>query len=167
MNSKFCSTTTKHKRGFIYFIFKDFIYLFMRDTEKEKMPLAFYLFIHKRHRDTGRERHRQREKLASCMEPDIGLDPGSPGSHPGPKAGAKPLSHPGIHVFYFNGRSFNKYFDACTMWKFLSCWVFLFCFLFFWGFFRGLSEQLCTSFIPIPFLSFFLFPQYTFWSTCF
>ncbi|CAD7666750.1 unnamed protein product [Nyctereutes procyonoides] len=28
--------------------------------------------------------------------PDLGLDPGSPGSRPGPKAGAKPLRHPGI-----------------------------------------------------------------------
>ena len=26
----------------------------------------------------------------------MGLDPGSPGSRPGPKAGAKPLHHPGI-----------------------------------------------------------------------
>ena len=29
-------------------------------------------------------------------EPDEGFDPGSPGSRPGPKAGAKPLRHPGI-----------------------------------------------------------------------
>ena len=29
-------------------------------------------------------------------EPDVGFDPGSPGSRPGPKAGAKPLSHPDI-----------------------------------------------------------------------
>ena len=29
-------------------------------------------------------------------EPDVGFDPGSPGSRPGPKAGAKPLHHPGI-----------------------------------------------------------------------
>ena len=29
-------------------------------------------------------------------EPDVGSDPGSPGSRPGPKAGAKPLRHPGI-----------------------------------------------------------------------
>ncbi|CAK7314218.1 hypothetical protein VULLAG_LOCUS18148 [Vulpes lagopus] len=29
-------------------------------------------------------------------EPDVGFDPGSPGSRPGPKAGAKPLCHPGI-----------------------------------------------------------------------
>ena len=40
------------------FIFKDFIYLFMRDTQRE------------------RQRHRQREKQAPCREPDAGLDPG-------------------------------------------------------------------------------------------
>ena len=49
----------------------------MRDTERE------------------RQRHRQREKQAPCREPDVGLNPGSPGSHPGLKGGAKPLSHPG------------------------------------------------------------------------
>ena len=42
----------------------------MRDTEG------------KRGRDTGRER----EKQAPCREPDVGLDPGSPGSGPGLKA---------------------------------------------------------------------------------
>ena len=31
-------------------------------------------------------------------EPDVGLDPRSPGPCPGPKAGAKPLRHPGIPV---------------------------------------------------------------------
>ena len=51
----------------IYFL-KDFIYLFMRDTERE------------------RQRHRQREKQAPCREPDMGLNPGSPGSRPGLKA---------------------------------------------------------------------------------
>ena len=39
---------------------------------------------------------RGREKQAPHQEPDAGLDPGTPGSRPGPKAGAKPLSHPGI-----------------------------------------------------------------------
>ena len=29
-------------------------------------------------------------------EPHVGFDPGSPGWRPGPKAGAKPLCHPGI-----------------------------------------------------------------------
>ena len=46
-------------------------------------------------RDTERERG-QREKQAPCRGSDGGLDPGTPGSRPGPKAGAKPLNHPGI-----------------------------------------------------------------------
>ena len=32
----------------------------------------------------------------------MGFDPGSPGSRPGPKAGAKPLRHPGIPIKVFN-----------------------------------------------------------------
>ena len=45
--------------------------------------LRFNLFIHERERQ--RQRHRQREKQALCGEPDMGLDPRSPGSGPGPK----------------------------------------------------------------------------------
>ena len=45
---------------------------------------------------TQRQRHRQREKQAPCREPDVGLDPGTPGSCPEPKADAQLLSHPGI-----------------------------------------------------------------------
>ena len=45
--------------------------------------LRFYLFIH---RDRERERQRHREKQAPCREPDVGLDPGSPGSRPGLQA---------------------------------------------------------------------------------
>ena len=50
-------------------------------------------------RDTEREREAETQakgEQAPCREPDVGLDPGTPGSCPGPKAGAKPLSHPGI-----------------------------------------------------------------------
>ena len=49
-------------------------------------------------RDTKREAETQAEGEAGSMhqEPDVGFDPGSPGSRPGPKAGAKPLRHPGI-----------------------------------------------------------------------
>ena len=43
--------------------------------------LRFYLFIH-RHRERERQRHRERGKQAPCREPDAGLDPWSPGSHP-------------------------------------------------------------------------------------
>ena len=42
----------------------------------------------------------ERERQAPCQEPDVGLDPGTPGSLPGPKAGAKPPSHPGIPQIY-------------------------------------------------------------------
>ena len=62
------------------------------------------LFIHDRHRERERERerqrHRQREKQAPCREPDVGLNPGTPGSCLGPKVGAKPLSHPGIPTIF-------------------------------------------------------------------
>ena len=67
------------------FFFKDFIYLFMIVTQWE----------------TERQRHRQREKQTPCREPDVGFNPRSPGSRPGPKAGAKPLRHPGIPIIIF------------------------------------------------------------------
>ena len=64
-----------------FFIFKilflRFIYLFTRDTE------------------TGRDTGRGRSRL-HAGSPYVGLDPRTPGSRPGPKAGAKPLSQPGI-----------------------------------------------------------------------
>ena len=43
----------------------------------------------------------EREKQVPCREANMGLDPMSPGSHPGPKAGAKLLSHPGISVYEY------------------------------------------------------------------
>ena len=53
-------------------------------------------------RDTERrQRHRQREEQAPHRELDVGLDPRTPGSRPGPKADAQPLSHPGIPVVPF------------------------------------------------------------------
>ena len=62
-------------------------------------------------RDTEREAetHRQKEKQAPRRKPDVGLDPWTPGSHPGPKGGAKPLSHPWIPPVEF--------FFAC-IWSF-------------------------------------------------
>ena len=53
----------------------------MRNTHRE------------RSRDRGRDR--EREMQASCREPNMGLDPGTPGSHPELKADAQPLSPPG------------------------------------------------------------------------
>ena len=51
-----------------------------------------------REAETQAERSRQREAGSMHREPDVGIDPGSPGSRPGPKAGAKPLRHPGIPI---------------------------------------------------------------------
>ena len=39
---------------------------------------------------------RDRNKQAPCREPDVGLNPGTPGSHLGPKAEAQLLRHPGV-----------------------------------------------------------------------
>ena len=52
-------------------------------------------------RETERQRHRQREEQAPFREPDVGFNPRTPGSHPGLKADAQPLSHPGVprHIF--------------------------------------------------------------------
>ena len=52
-------------------------------------------------RDTERERERDRGRSrlhagSPTWDSILGLDPGTPGLRPGPKAGAKPLSHPGI-----------------------------------------------------------------------
>ena len=52
-------------------------------------------------RDTKREREAETQaagEAAPCEEPDVGLDPRIPGSHPELQAEAKPLSPPGILV---------------------------------------------------------------------
>ena len=69
-----------------------FIYLFFFNI--------FSLFIYDSHREREREREAEGEAGSMHREPDVGFDPGSPGSRPGPKAGAKPLRHPGILVNY-------------------------------------------------------------------
>ena len=50
-------------------------------------------------RERGRETQAEGEAGSMHWEPDVGFAPGSPGSRPGPKAGAKPLRHPGIPRF--------------------------------------------------------------------
>ena len=63
---------------------------------------VFFKFFYDSHREREREAETQAEGEAGSMyqEPDVGLDPGSPGSRPEPKAGAKPLRHPGIPLFF-------------------------------------------------------------------
>ena len=61
----------------------------------------FFFFFYDSHREREREAETQAEGEAGSThrEPDVGFDSGSPGSRPGPKAGAKPLRHPGIPIF--------------------------------------------------------------------
>ena len=47
-------------------------------------------------RDRERGRDTEGEAGSLCREPDVGLDPRTPGSCPRPKAGTKPQSQPGI-----------------------------------------------------------------------
>ena len=58
--------------------------------------LNFYLFMIVTHREREAETQAEGEAGSMHQEPNVGFDPGSLGSHPGPKAGAKQLSHPGI-----------------------------------------------------------------------
>ena len=54
------------------------------------------MIVTERERERGAETQAEGEAGSMHREPDVGFDPGSPGSRPGPKAGAKPLRHPGI-----------------------------------------------------------------------
>ena len=47
-------------------------------------------------REGEAETHAEGEAGSMHREPKVAFDPGSPGSRPGTKAGAKPLRHPGI-----------------------------------------------------------------------
>ena len=78
-NLESCQGLEQFSCSLAFFLFFS-IYLFMIVTERE------------------REAETQAEGEAGSMhrEPDVGFDPTSPGSRPGPKAGAKPLRHPGI-----------------------------------------------------------------------
>ena len=61
---------------------------------KMSLFLKKILFIYSWETHRERQRHRQREKQASCGEPDVGLDPRTPGSRSEPKTDTQPLSRP-------------------------------------------------------------------------
>ena len=50
----------------------------------------------------------------------MGFDPGSPGSRPGPKAGAKPLRHSGIPKTYIFKEDLN---DVELNYKSVTIWL--------------------------------------------
>ena len=64
----------------------------MRDTERE------------------RQRHRQREKQAPCREPDVGLDPGSPGSCPELQAALNRCATGAAYIYFI-----DKIINTCKI----------------------------------------------------
>ena len=84
-------------------------------------------------RDTQRERGAETQaegKAGSLGEPDVGLDPRTPGSHSKPKAAAQPLSHPGAPGTCFSNATASvddsqkaptavkhKYLSTVLVWK--------------------------------------------------
>ena len=70
-------------RHFYFFYFLKILYIYSWETQRE------------------RQRHRQREKQAPCREPDVELDPGTPGSCPEPKANAQPLTTQASQLRHF------------------------------------------------------------------
>ena len=77
---------------------KDFIYLFTRDTQRERK----------------KQRHRQREKQVPCREPNAGLDPVTLGSGPELKADVQLLSHPGIPILH-NSYGLFRFSDSSAI----------------------------------------------------
>ena len=61
--------------------FLKILFIYSRETQRERER--------ERERERGRDTHRQREKKAPCREPDVGLDPRSPGSGRGLKVALK------------------------------------------------------------------------------
>ena len=78
-------------QGILFYFFLKILFIYSSEIHRER----------ERGRDTGRGRSRLHAR-ESRLEPDAGLDLKTQGSCPGPKAGAKPLSHPGIPCSSFS-----------------------------------------------------------------
>ena len=63
-------------------------------------------------REREAETQAEEEAGSTHRKPDVGFDPGPPGSRPGPKAGAKPLRHPGIPSPWYFDRDCIKHVNC-------------------------------------------------------
>ena len=88
-NGSYCNT---HLKRYLRFLCK--LLIINNICEESTYFLRrFYLFTHERHTERQRHRQRERDKQDPLREPDVGLDPSTPGSRPEPKA---ELNHAGI-----------------------------------------------------------------------
>ena len=116
--------------GIYHILFRLFIFSRHISLTESLRSLKFFLkifYLLDRERERQRQRHRQRKKQAPCREPDAGLNPGSPGSCPGAKAGTKPLSHPGIPKIFeiFNYKNNIMKLETCSL-HISTCFYYLF-----------------------------------------
>ena len=81
-----CITTNSMWRQFFFLHILTNICCFLSEIDYSFFFFSKTLFIYSWERQRERQRHRQREKQAPCRKLDKGLDPRSPGSHPGLKA---------------------------------------------------------------------------------
>ena len=86
-----CFSQESYSPPFSFFFLFYFYFYFFYDSHR----------MRERERETEAETQAEREAGSMHREPDMGFDSGSPGWRPGPKAGAKPLRHPGIPVRVF------------------------------------------------------------------
>ena len=74
-------------------------------------------------KDTQRKREAEiqaEEEAGSMQGAGYGTQSQDPGSHPEPEAGAKPLSHPGIPLFYLLKFFINSFDFSFTCYHFIS-----------------------------------------------
>ena len=71
---------------------------------KNEIYYLFYLFMRDREREREAQTQAGGEAGSMHREPDVGFDPESSGSRPGPKAGAKPLRHQGIPIHIISNK---------------------------------------------------------------
>lgn len=89
------STDWPQRSSLWLFFFLKFLFIYSWETARERERMR------EKEREREKQRPRQREKQAPCRDPSVGLNPGFPGSRPGPKAGTKLLSHSGCLPYDF------------------------------------------------------------------
>ena len=98
------------------------IYIFITNINTWIFLKTLFIYSWERERRES-QRHRQREKQAPSWEPDVGLNPGSPGSCPGPKAVLNRWATQAVlspNIFFFSPNILKRIFKIYRS----SAWLF-------------------------------------------
>ena len=85
------------------------------EETRDKILKILFIYLFMRHSREGKQRNKQRKRLAPCREPNVGLNPSHLGSHPEPKADTQLLSHPGIPESTFFLCFYFQFTDAISL----------------------------------------------------